>query len=75
MDGRVFREHRFHVWQFRLLLIAGERHPTPAVGSDTLFECRVVERAAAPQDFLKLPLLFGRRLEFVLVGFAYALLV
>src|SRR5262249_61824994 len=73
MNGRVLRECRFQVRQFRWLLGAGERRTTAMGGGDALFKSHVVAGAATPQAFLKLPLLFRRRLECVRVGCARVL--
>jgi hypothetical protein len=70
VDRCVFGVRHFQVWQLGLLLRAGERDATAAVGSDAFFERGVVERAAAPHDLLKLARLVRCRLELVLIGLA-----
>jgi hypothetical protein len=68
VDGCVFRERLADVLQLRFLLVAREADVAALPGGDALLKRRVVERATAPQDALKLALLLGRRPEFLLVG-------
>src|SRR2546429_673089 len=49
------------------------RDQRTAIRGDALFQRGVVERTTVPQNRSQRPFLFGRRLEFVLVGFAQTL--
>src|SRR5262249_17311571 len=73
MDGRKLWHLCAEGCQLSLLLIARDGDVTSLPRRPALLQCRVVEHATAPQHRLKLALLFWRRFEFVLVGFAQAL--
>ncbi len=66
MDGGIFRELGPEVFQLRFLLVARDGDLVPLPGGDALLQGRIVERAAVPQDKLKLALLFGRRPQLLL---------
>src|SRR5260221_14636513 len=68
MDGGVVREVLTEVLQLGFLLIARDTDVAALPGGDALFQAGVIERAAAPQDELKLALLAGGRPQFLLEG-------
>jgi Protein of unknown function (DUF4242) len=72
MAAGIRRQVRPQVLQLRFLLIPREGHAALLPQGDALFERRVGERTATPQDSFKLALLGGRRPERLLLGFAHA---
>src|SRR5260370_32525751 len=73
MNGDVFGQVRAQGFDLRFLLAAIDGHTTLFPQEDALRPGRVVERATAPQDQIKLALLLGPRLQLFLVGLAYRL--
>src|SRR6185437_10099266 len=70
VNGGVFWHLRPQVFEFGFLPILRAGDTALFVERDALFQGRVVESATLPQNLPKLTGLFGRRLEFVLVGLA-----
>ncbi len=73
MDGGVVREVLTEVLQLGFLLIARDTDVAALPGGDALFQGGVIERAAAPQDELKLALLAGCRPQLLLERLAHRL--
>ncbi len=72
MDAGVLWHLRAQGFQLGFLLIAREADVAALPGGDALFQGGGRERAAAPQDALKLALLGGRRPQLLLLRLAHA---
>jgi len=75
VNRRILRELTTDVLQLRFLLEARDGDPYSLPSGDALLQRRVVERAAQSKHTHKRLLLLKRGIEFVLVRFAYRLLV
>src|SRR5258706_13843327 len=75
MDVAVLGPHLLDGRQLGALHRLGHAHAALPPGVTALLEGGVVEFTAATQDERHCPLLLGSRLEFVLEGLAYRLLV
>ena len=73
MDAGVLWHLRAPGFQLGFLLRAREGDVAALPGGDALFQGGVLERAAAPQDELKLALLAGCRPQFLLERLAHRL--
>ena len=74
VDLGIFGHGLLDAGQFGLLLIVADRDAAHPPGFPALAHGGIVDVTAEHQGTLKRPLLFGCGLEFVLVGFADALL-
>jgi hypothetical protein len=74
VNRRVLWELRADVFEFCLLLIAGDRSMSPLPGGDALFQGDFVEIATTPEHCVQRSFLGRRGPQFLLVGLARRLL-